>query len=86
MGQIQFYLVVITIVGIFVSRQSAFYYLVCYSAANFVCLIMTLTFQRGRPYMVVDDLKPPICLETFGTPNSAIFEFVTMIVVFIKNP
>ena len=36
--------------------------------------------------MVTNGMQPQICLETFGSPNTAIFELVTMVVVFMKNP
>ena len=65
-SQPQTYILVITIVGIFVSRQSAFYYLVSYSVTIVFRVILRLSFQRARPFMMVDDLKPPVCLETFG--------------------
>ena len=36
--------------------------------------------------MIIDGLEPSVCLVSFGSPDSSIFELVTMIVVFARNP
>ena len=77
---------IITIVGIFVSRQNAFYYQVCFAFAMFVRFVMTMIFRSPRPFMELDHVWPPICLINYGSPDCAIFELCTMVVVIMKNP
>ena len=86
LGSIQVYVMIVTIVGIFVSRQNAFYYQVCFAFALFVRFVMTMIFRSPRPFMEVENVRPPICLTNYGSPDCSIFELCTMVVVIMKNP
>ena len=53
---IEVYIVVVTCIGIFVSRQSAFYYQVCFTFAIFVRYILRMSFQQERPFMGYNEI------------------------------
>ena len=86
LGSTEIYILVIACVGIFVSRQSAFYYQVCYSMAIFTRFMLRIGFRSSRPFMVKNDVEPYVCLMSYGTPDCAIMELVTMAFVICKNP
>ena len=85
-GKIEVFIVVIACIGVFVSRQSAFYYQVCFSVCVFMKFILRMSFRSGRPFMDSAGVHPYICQMSYGTPDTAVMELVAMVFVILKNP
>ena len=50
-GSMQAYIIIIACVCVFVSRQSAFYYQVCFSLSLVLRFAMRMSFRSSRPFM-----------------------------------
>ena len=85
-GSMECYIIVIACISVFVSRQSAFYYQLCFSMAIFLRFALRMSFRSSRPFMDENDVKPYECVMSYGTPDSSVMELVTMVVIIIKNP
>jgi hypothetical protein len=85
-GKIEVFIIVISCIGVFVSRQSAFYYQVCFSVCVFMRFILRMSFRSGRPFMNNPQVDPYICQMSYGTPDCAVMELVAMVFVIMKNP
>lgn len=85
-GSMEMYIIVIACIGVFVSRQSAFYYQVCFSLSLFVRFFLRLSFRSSRPFMDDNDVLPLECIMSYGTPDVSVMELVTLVVIIIKNP
>ena len=86
LGSAELYICVIACIGLFVSRQAAFYYMVSFSMAVFLRFLLRMSFRSERPFMIGHGIEPQYCLMSYGTPDSSVMELITMVVVILKNP
>lgn len=86
LGSSELYICFLACLGLFISRQANFYYMVSFTIAVFLRFLLRMTFRSGRPFMAEDGVNPQYCLMSYGTPDSSALEFITIMIVILKNP